>query len=106
MQISKNLYREIIIILTQPYENNKKIPVTKGASLISYIPLSLGKLLPENILKRNCLVQKECTDLQIITKDILIYSAERRQNSYIKNFISSLKKVIDNIPTIDEGFLI
>ncbi len=63
-------------------------------------------ILPENILKRNCLVQKECTDLQIITKDILIYSAERRQNSYIKNFISSLKKVIDNIPTIDEGFLI
>ena len=63
-------------------------------------------ILPENILKRNRLTQRECTDLQIITKDILIYSAERKQSNYIKNFISSLKKVINNIPTIDEGFLI
>ena len=63
-------------------------------------------ILPENILKRNRLTQRECTDLQIITKDILVYSAERKQSNYIKNFISSLKKVINNIPTIDEGFLI
>ena len=63
-------------------------------------------ILPENILKRNRLTQRECIDLQIITKDILIYSAERKQSNYIKNFISSLKKVINNIPTIDEGFLI
>lgn len=63
-------------------------------------------ILPENILKRNRLTQRECTDLQIITKDILIYSAERKQSNYIKNFISSLKKVINNIPTINEGFLI
>lgn len=63
-------------------------------------------ILPENILKRNRLTQRECTDLQIITKDILIYSAERKRSNYIKNFISSLKKVINNIPTIDEGFLI
>ena len=63
-------------------------------------------ILPENILKRNRLTQRECTDLQIITKDILVYSAERKQSNYIKNFISSLKKVINNIPIIDEGFLI
>lgn len=63
-------------------------------------------ILPENILKRNRLTQRECIDLQIITKDILVYSAERKQSNYIKNFISSLKKVINNIPTIDEGFLI
>lgn len=63
-------------------------------------------ILPENILKRNRLTQREYTDLQIITKDILIYSAERKQSNYIKNFISSLKKVINNIPTINEGFLI
>ena len=63
-------------------------------------------ILPENILKRNRLTQRECSDLQIITKDILVYSAERKQSNYIKNFISSLKKVINNIPTIDEGFLI
>lgn len=63
-------------------------------------------VLPENILKRNKLVQRECIDLQIITKDILIYSIEREQSIYIKNFISSLKKVIKNISSVDDGFLI
>lgn len=63
-------------------------------------------ILPENILKRNHLIQRECIDLEIITKDILIYSPERKQSSHIKKFISSLKDVIHNIPTIDEGFLI
>lgn len=63
-------------------------------------------VLPENILKRNHLTQRECADLQIITKDLLIYSAEREQSVYIKNFIKSLKDVIKNISNIDEGFLI
>ena len=63
-------------------------------------------ILPENILKRNKLVQRECTDLKIITKDILIYSLEREQSIYIKNFISSLKESIKNISVIDDGFLI
>lgn len=63
-------------------------------------------ILPENILKRNKLVQRECADLKIITKDILIYSLEREQSIYIKNFISSLKKSIKNISVIDDGFLI
>ena len=35
--------------ISKKVEGNKKIPVTKGDSLISYIPLILGKLLPENI---------------------------------------------------------
>lgn len=63
-------------------------------------------ILPENILKRNKLVQRECADLKIITKDILIYSLEREQSIYIKNFISSLKESIKNISVIDDGFLI
>ena len=63
-------------------------------------------ILPENILKRNKLVQRECADLKIITKDILIYSLEREQSIYIKNFISSLKETIKNISVIDDGFLI
>lgn len=63
-------------------------------------------ILPENILKRNKLVQRECTDLKIITKDILVYSLEREQSIYIKNFISSLKESIKNISVIDDGFLI
>lgn len=63
-------------------------------------------ILPENILKRNKLVQRECADLKIITKDILVYSLEREQSIYIKNFISSLKESIKNISVIDDGFLI
>ena len=63
-------------------------------------------ILPENILKRNKLVQRECADLKIITKDILVYSLEREQSIYIKNFISSLKETIKNISVIDDGFLI
>ena len=50
-------------------------------------------ILPENILKRNRLTQRECTDLQIITKDILVYSAERKQSNYIKNLAMSQQTV-------------
>ncbi|MBP9477696.1 MAG: hypothetical protein KBF12_03670 [Sebaldella sp.] len=37
--------------IARKIEGNKKLPVTAGDSLISFIPLILGNLLPENILE-------------------------------------------------------
>ena len=129
LALKKKIKAEMLKKYIEIIQGDIKIPVEKNNKIDSYqtSPQSISvydrgshinllvnvneafmwvPILPENILKRNRLTQRECTDLQIITKDILVYSAERKQSNYIKNFISSLKKVINNIPTIDEGFLI
>ena len=60
--------------ISKKIENNKKIPVTKGDSLISYIPLILGKLLPENISDKMISALKEdgrfLTDYGLATESL------------------------------------
>lgn len=63
-------------------------------------------MLPEHILKRNHLVQKICTIPSIITRDILIHSAERVKSNYAQDFILTLHDIIKNMPDSDNEFFL
>lgn len=56
--------------------------------------------------KKNHLVQKTCTIPPMITRDILIHSAERVKSGYTQDFILSLHDIIKNISTSGNEFLL
>lgn len=57
--------------------------------------------MPKNILERYSLVERECTDSDLLYKDLLIYKKEYRFSKLDKLFVNKLKTIRDKLNNYD-----